>query len=159
MLSHPVFGSPAVSLMVYVLSVVFDVFVNVEFFWFGLGSLVNVMCFDVVDFGSFVSKRAIPQMSDSSYIIDNLDLSNTKSKLLLPTKALDLQILSRLGSGTDPQLKIAVDYGLRDDITIGASNSNYLNTLDFYLRTNYLNKLFDKDRYPINFIYNSGYFY
>ena len=38
--------------------------------------------FDVVDFGSFVSKRAIPQMSDSSYIIDNLDLSNTKSKLL-----------------------------------------------------------------------------
>jgi len=80
---------------------------------------------------------------------------NTKSKLLLPTKALDLQILSRLGSGTDPQLKIAVDYGLRDDITIGASNSNYLNTIDFYLRTNYLNKLFDKYRYPINFIYNS----
>ena len=80
---------------------------------------------------------------------------NTKSKLILPSKALDLQILSRLGSGTDPQLKIAVDYGLRDDITIGASNSNYLNTLDFYLRTNYLNKLFDKDRYPINFIYNS----
>ena len=80
---------------------------------------------------------------------------NTKSKLLLPTKALELQILSRLGSGTDPQLKIAVDYGLRDDITIGASNSNYLNTIDFYLRTNYLNKLFDKYRYPINFIYNS----
>ena len=38
--------------------------------------------FDVVDFGSFVSKRAIPQMSDSAFIIDNLDLSNTKSKLL-----------------------------------------------------------------------------
>ena len=38
--------------------------------------------FDVVDFGSFVSKRAIPQMRDSAFIIDNLDLSNTKSKLL-----------------------------------------------------------------------------
>ena len=38
--------------------------------------------FDVVDFGSFVSKRAIPQMSDSAFIIDNLDLSDTKSKLL-----------------------------------------------------------------------------
>ena len=38
--------------------------------------------FDVVDFGSFVSKRAIPQMSDSAYIIDQLDLSNTTSKLL-----------------------------------------------------------------------------
>ena len=38
--------------------------------------------FDVIDFGSFVSKRAIPQMSDSAYIIDQLDLSNTTSKLL-----------------------------------------------------------------------------
>ena len=38
--------------------------------------------FDVVDFGSFVSKRAIPQMSDSAYIIDQLDLSSTTSKLL-----------------------------------------------------------------------------
>jgi len=38
--------------------------------------------FDVVDFGSFVSKRAIPQMSDSAHIIDQLDLSNTTSKLL-----------------------------------------------------------------------------
>ena len=38
--------------------------------------------FDVVDFGSFVSKRAIPQMSDSAFIIDQLDLSNTTSKLL-----------------------------------------------------------------------------
>ncbi|MDB4060047.1 hydroxymethylglutaryl-CoA lyase [Flavobacteriaceae bacterium] len=38
--------------------------------------------FDVVDFGSFVSKRAIPQMSDSAYIFDQLDLSNTTSKLL-----------------------------------------------------------------------------
>jgi len=38
--------------------------------------------FDVVDFGSFVSPRAVPQMKDTGYIIDNLDLSNSKSKLL-----------------------------------------------------------------------------
>ena len=38
--------------------------------------------FDVVDFGSFVSPRAIPQMKDTGHIIDNLDLSNSKSKLL-----------------------------------------------------------------------------
>ena len=38
--------------------------------------------FDVVDFGSFVSPRVIPQMKDTGYIIDNLDLSNSKSKLL-----------------------------------------------------------------------------
>ena len=38
--------------------------------------------FDVVDFGSFVSPSAIPQMKDTGYVLDNLDLSLTKSKLL-----------------------------------------------------------------------------
>jgi len=38
--------------------------------------------FDVVDFGSFVSPSAIPQMMDTGYVLDNLDLSLTKSKLL-----------------------------------------------------------------------------
>ena len=38
--------------------------------------------FDVVDFGSFVSPRAIPQMKDTHYVLDHLDLSSTKSKLL-----------------------------------------------------------------------------
>ena len=38
--------------------------------------------FDVVDFGSFVSHRAVPQMKDTHYVLDNLDLSKTNSKLL-----------------------------------------------------------------------------
>ena len=38
--------------------------------------------FDVVDFGSFVSSRVIPQMKDTDYIIKNLDTTNTNSKLL-----------------------------------------------------------------------------
>ena len=38
--------------------------------------------FDVIDFGSFVSPRSIPQMRDTDFIINNLDLSNSKSKLL-----------------------------------------------------------------------------
>ncbi len=38
--------------------------------------------FDVIDFGSFVSSRAVPQMKDSGYVLDHLDLSSTKSKLL-----------------------------------------------------------------------------
>ena len=50
---------------------------------------------------------------------------------------------------------MAIEYGLRDDITIGISNSNYLNTFDFFARTNYLNKLVDKFEYPINIVYNS----
>ena len=61
----------------------------------------------------------------------------------------------RIGSDTDTQSKIAIEYGLRDDITIGISNSNYLNTFDFFARTNYLNKLIDKFDYSINIVYNS----
>jgi hydroxymethylglutaryl-CoA lyase len=38
--------------------------------------------FDTLDFGSFVSPRAIPQMRDSSDVLDRLDLSATQTKLL-----------------------------------------------------------------------------
>ena len=38
--------------------------------------------FDTIDFGSFVSPKAIPQMRDTAEVLANLDLSNTKSKLL-----------------------------------------------------------------------------
>jgi hydroxymethylglutaryl-CoA lyase len=38
--------------------------------------------FDIIDFGSFVSAKAIPQMSDSVDVLKKLDLKNSKSKLL-----------------------------------------------------------------------------
>ncbi|WP_418511918.1 hydroxymethylglutaryl-CoA lyase [Corallibacter sp.] len=38
--------------------------------------------FDTIDFGSFVSPKAIPQMVDTANVLSQLDLSNTKSKLL-----------------------------------------------------------------------------
>ncbi|ANW96009.1 hydroxymethylglutaryl-CoA lyase [Wenyingzhuangia fucanilytica] len=38
--------------------------------------------FDTVDFGSFVSPKAIPQMRDTAQVLNKLDLSTTKSKLL-----------------------------------------------------------------------------
>lgn len=38
--------------------------------------------FDTLDFGSFVSPKALPQMKDTSEIVTKLDLSNTKTKLL-----------------------------------------------------------------------------
>lgn len=44
-------------------------------------SLLNVG-FDTIDFGSFVSPKAIPQMVDTSQVLEKLDLSKTKSKLL-----------------------------------------------------------------------------
>ena len=38
--------------------------------------------FDTIDFGSFVSPKAIPQMVDTAAVLSQLDLSNTSSKLL-----------------------------------------------------------------------------
>ncbi len=38
--------------------------------------------FDTIDFGSFVSPKAIPQMKDTAEVLKNLDLKETPSKLL-----------------------------------------------------------------------------
>ena len=38
--------------------------------------------FDTIDFGSFVSPKAIPQMVDTAEVLSQLDLSKTQSKLL-----------------------------------------------------------------------------
>lgn len=38
--------------------------------------------FDTIDFGSFVSSKAIPQMQDTAEVLASLDLSKTESKLL-----------------------------------------------------------------------------
>src|SRR5690554_7096647 len=37
--------------------------------------------FDTIDFGSFVSPKAIPQMADTAEVLKQLDLSKTQSKL------------------------------------------------------------------------------
>jgi len=46
-----------------------------------INSLLNVG-FDTVDFGSFVSPKAIPQMRDTAAVLSKLDISKTTSKLL-----------------------------------------------------------------------------
>ena len=46
-----------------------------------INTLLNVG-FDTIDFGSFVSPKAIPQMRDTAAVLAKLDLSKTKSKLL-----------------------------------------------------------------------------
>ena len=46
-----------------------------------LQSLLRVG-FDTIDFGSFVSAKAIPQMQDTAEVLAQLDLSQTQSKLL-----------------------------------------------------------------------------
>ncbi|TAD97461.1 MAG: hydroxymethylglutaryl-CoA lyase [Bacteroidetes bacterium] len=46
-----------------------------------LNSLLKVG-FDSIDFGSFVSPKAVPQMRDTAEVLENLDLISTKSQLL-----------------------------------------------------------------------------
>lgn len=46
-----------------------------------INSLLKVG-FDTIDFGSFVSPKAIPQMRDTAEVLSQLDLSETESKLL-----------------------------------------------------------------------------
>ncbi|MHB8402968.1 MAG: beta/alpha barrel domain-containing protein, partial [Bacteroidia bacterium] len=38
--------------------------------------------FDTIDFGSFVSPKAIPHLQDTAKVLERLDLSTTKTKLL-----------------------------------------------------------------------------
>ena len=38
--------------------------------------------FDTIDFGSFVSPKAIPQLKDTAEVLSLLDLSETQTKLL-----------------------------------------------------------------------------
>jgi hydroxymethylglutaryl-CoA lyase len=47
-----------------------------------INSLLQVG-FDTLDCGSFVSPKAIPQMADTKEVLAQLDMQNTKSKLLV----------------------------------------------------------------------------
>ena len=46
-----------------------------------LNSLLKIG-FDTIDFGSFVSPKAIPQMADTHEVIQRLDITGTATKLL-----------------------------------------------------------------------------
>ncbi|TLP80405.1 hydroxymethylglutaryl-CoA lyase [Maribacter sp. ACAM166] len=58
--------------------------------------------FDTLDFGSFVSPKAIPQMVDTAEVLAGLDLSNTKTKLL--------SIVANVRGAQDAVLHPEIDY-------------------------------------------------
>ena len=60
--------------------------------------------FHTIDFGSFVSPKAIPQMRDTRQVLERLDLSRTETKLLAiianergAEEAADIQQITYLG--------------------------------------------------------------
>ena len=58
--------------------------------------------FDTIDFGSFVSPKAIPQMIDTAAVLSQLDLSQTKSKLLA--------IIANTRGANDASVHKQIDY-------------------------------------------------
>jgi hydroxymethylglutaryl-CoA lyase len=58
--------------------------------------------FDTIDFGSFVSPKAIPQMADTAEVLSKLDLSRTRSKLLA--------IVANTRGAQDASLHPEIDY-------------------------------------------------
>lgn len=58
--------------------------------------------FDTIDFGSFVSPKAIPQMVDTAEVLKALDLSKTTSKLLA--------IVANIRGATDASQHEEIDY-------------------------------------------------
>ncbi|WP_024768795.1 hydroxymethylglutaryl-CoA lyase [Aquimarina macrocephali] len=58
--------------------------------------------FDTIDFGSFVSPKAIPQMVDTAQVLSQLDLSDTRSKLLA--------IIANVRGANDAVQHEAIDY-------------------------------------------------
>ena len=58
--------------------------------------------FDTIDFGSFVSPKAIPQMVDTAQVLSQLDLSKTTSKLLA--------IIANVRGANDACLHPEIDY-------------------------------------------------
>ncbi len=58
--------------------------------------------FDTIDFGSFVSPKAIPQMRDTADVLSKLDLSETQSKLLA--------IVANIRGANDASVFEEIDY-------------------------------------------------
>ena len=58
--------------------------------------------FDTIDFGSFVSPKAIPQMRDTADVLDKLELDNTETKLLA--------IVANLRGAVDASAFEQIDY-------------------------------------------------
>lgn len=58
--------------------------------------------FDTIDFGSFVSPKAIPQMADTAEVLSQLDLSKTQSKLLA--------IIANLRGAQDASIHPEINY-------------------------------------------------
>tara|TARA_B100001564_G_C20635861_1_gene669677 strand:- start:387 stop:1724 length:1338 start_codon:yes stop_codon:yes gene_type:complete len=79
-----------------------------------------------------------------------------RSKLIIPAKSIYVQVGSKADNSANVKSSLSVNYGVRDNVTVGVRKNEHLETLDIYIRTNYFNKFLRKINYPINIVYHSA---
>ena len=63
-----------------------------------------------------------------------------------------MQIGSKANNSANVKSSMSVNYGIRDNTTVGVRKNEHLNTLDIYISTNYFNRFVRKIKYPINIV-------
>ena len=92
-----------------------------------INALLNVG-FDTIDFGSFVSPKAIPQMRDTASVLSKLNLSKTESKLLA--------IIANVRGAEDASIFEEIDYlGYPFSISENFQMRNTHKTIDESIKT------------------------
>ena len=79
-----------------------------------------------------------------------------RSELIIPVKSLYVQVGSKTDNSANVKSSLSFNYGIRDNVTVGARKNEHLNTLDIYISTNYLNRFVRKTKYPINIVYKAA---
>ena len=59
-----------------------------------------------------------------------------RSKLIIPAKSIFVQVGSKTNNSANVKSSMSVNYGIRDNTTVGVRKNEHLNTLDIYISTN-----------------------
>ena len=83
------------------------------------------------------------------YQVNSIKINNAK-------KSIFVQVGSKVDNSANIKSSLSVNYGIRDNVTVGVRKNEHLETLDIYFTTNYFNKFLRKINYPINIVYHSA---
>ena len=97
---------------------------------------------DTLDCLSFVSPKAIPQMSDAAAVIDQLDLSDTKTKLL----AIIANTRGAKEASSHKKITyLGYPFSISENFQIRNTNKTIVESFDILLSINEITKSVDKE--------------
>ena len=79
-----------------------------------------------------------------------------RSRLIIPAKSFYVQGGSKADNSANVKSSLSINYGIRNNVTVGVRKNEHLKTLDIYITTNYFNKFLREINYPINIVYHSA---